>query len=249
VIVIGAANDVITTEAWVLHKGPSNAEPGELKKEAYSFPDISEHEVLAEPIYGCWEANMTHALQRQPIDVCRLRGEAKVVLGNAGVVRVLRTGSAVTRVREGALCVVVPIGSWDAAGYPLTILAYDAPGTMGLLAKQMKLHERQLFPLLILEESKYSIQQWAAFSIRYGTAWDNWQVAYGAWRLQMMPDGRVGEENGPTTYVWGWGGGVAHPILPMICLFAKPPLSSAKSLICRSGKSPLMAQNLSASTL
>ena len=205
---------MITTEAWVLHKGPSKAEPGELKREAFSFADISEHEVLAEPIYGCWEANMTHALQRNPIDVCRLRGEAKVVLGNAGVVRVLRTGAAVTRVREGALCVLIPIGSWDAAGYPLTILAYDAPATMGVLAKQMKLHETQLFPLPVSDMSEHSLQhslqQWAAFSIRYGTAWDNWQVAYGAWRLQMMPRGRVEEENQhlPETYVWGWGGGV-----------------------------------------
>jgi hypothetical protein len=84
---------MITTEAWVLHRGPSG-EPGpaELKKERFTFPDIMEYEVLAEPIYGSWEGNMTHALARDPVDVCRQRCEEKVVLGNAGVVRALKTG-------------------------------------------------------------------------------------------------------------------------------------------------------------
>lgn len=192
---------MITTEAWVLHRGPSKREPGELKREAYSFPSITECEVLAEPIYGCWEGNMTHALQRDPIDICRHRGEQKVVLGNAGVVRILKSGTAVTTVKEGDLCQLISVGVWDKSGYPLKILAYDAPNTMGVLAKQIKLHEQQVFP--IFKNTKHSLQQWAAFPIRYATAWDNWKVAFGCWRLQMSDD------DCPTPYVWGWGGGVA----------------------------------------
>jgi NADPH:quinone reductase-like Zn-dependent oxidoreductase len=194
---------MITTEAWVLHAGedPRKPRPAELKLEPFSFPDITELEVLAEPIYGCWEGNMTHAIERRPVDICRQRGEPKVVIGNAGVVRILKTGSAVTTVKKGDLCLVFCNGVWDKFGYPEKILAYDAPGTMGVLAKQTKLHEKQV--ILVPEESQYTLQQWAAFSLRYITAWANWKLAYGCWRLQMT------EEDCPAPFVWGWGGGVS----------------------------------------
>ncbi|MDM8520039.1 zinc-binding dehydrogenase [Anaerolineales bacterium HSG6] len=191
---------MITTEAWVLHQGPPLPVPGELRKESFTFPDLTPEELLVEPIYGCWEGNMTHALQRDPIDICRFRKEEKVVIGNSGVVRVLKTGSAVTRFQEGDLCLLCSVATWDEVGYPLKILAYDAPGTMGVLAKRMKLHQDQLWP--IFRDTKFSLPQWAAFPIRYGTAWDNWKVAFGAWRLQMNDD------DCPVPHVWGWGGGV-----------------------------------------
>src|SRR5829696_10319381 len=85
---------VVTTEAWVIDAASDDArelEPAELRKEVYCLPNITEHEVLAEPIYGCWEGNMTHAIERNPVDVCRQRGEKKIVIGNAGVVRILKT--------------------------------------------------------------------------------------------------------------------------------------------------------------
>jgi NADPH:quinone reductase-like Zn-dependent oxidoreductase len=196
---------MITTEAWLLHRGSGNGaggrpEPAELKKELFSFPELEEHEVLVEPIYGCWEGNMTHAVQRQPVDICRQRGEDTVVIGNAGVVRVLKTGASVKGHKEGDRCLVFCNGVWDARGYPKKIYAYDAPQTVGLLAKQTKLHERQLIP--IPKNSRHSPEQWAGFSLRYVTAWANWKVAYGCWRLQ------AGEADGPAPYVWGWGGGV-----------------------------------------
>jgi NADPH:quinone reductase-like Zn-dependent oxidoreductase len=192
---------VIHTEAWVLHRGPAESVPGELRLEPFSFPDIDDDEVLAEPLYGCWEGNMTHALERDPIDVCRYRGEEKVVLGNAGVVRVLQVGSAVHEHKEGDVCGLASGGKWDDAGYPRTILAYDEPGTMGVLAKRIKLRRDQLFT--VPRSTKHTLQQWAAFTIRYATAWDNWKVALGAWRLQMD------EAADRTVHVWAWGGGVA----------------------------------------
>lgn len=193
----------ISTEAWVLEMGtdPRKRERAELKRERFTFPDITDHEVLAEPIYGCWEGNMGHALERKPVDICRQRSEPKVVLGNAGVVRVLRVGPAVTLVKPGDLGILFCNGIWDKFGYPEKILAYDAPGTMGVLAKQMKLHERQL--ILVPDNTQHSLMQWAAFSLRYITAWANWKLAYGAWRLQMT------EEDCPAPHVWGWGGGVS----------------------------------------
>lgn len=193
----------ITTEAWVLYKGEDPRKPvaAELKKESFTFPDITEFEVLAEPLYGCWEGNMTHALERRPVDICQQRGEDKVVIGNAGSVRILKVGSAVTAVKPGDLCLVFCNGIWDKFGYPEKILAYDAPNTMGVMAKQMKLHEKQVIALP--EDSQYSLPQWAAFSLRYITAWANWKLAYGCWRLQMT------EEDCPAPFVWGWGGGVS----------------------------------------
>src|SRR5215470_2264402 len=103
---------MISTEAWVLYRGPTDAPPGapgEFKREIYCFPDITDDEVLVEPIYGCWESNMTHAITRDPIDICRQRREEKIVLGNAGIVRVKRKGPNVTTLCEGDLAMIAPV--------------------------------------------------------------------------------------------------------------------------------------------
>src|SRR5262249_42097839 len=147
------------------------------------------------------EGNMEHAIRRSPVDICELRGEDRVVLGNAGVVEVSRVGKAVKTLREGDIALVFCNGVEDPDGYPIQILGYDAPGTMGVLAKEMKLRERQLVP--VPKGSHVDPRRWAAFSLRYITAWANWRVAYACWRSQM--DGRAPEE----TLVYGWGGGVS----------------------------------------
>jgi len=202
----------IKTEAWVLHRGPSGSrEPGVLQREIYSFPDITNEEVLAEPLYGSWEGNMSHALDRDPVDVCRLRREDRVVLGNSGVLRILKCGRQVTTVAKGDLCVIVPSGTWDRLGYLLKVVGYYAPHTIGVLAKQIKLHEKQVMKLPA--NSKYSLSQWAAFSVRYGTAWSNWKVAFGCLRLQLS------ESEDRTPHVWGWGGGTALAEVSLAKLF------------------------------
>jgi NADPH:quinone reductase-like Zn-dependent oxidoreductase len=70
-----------------------------------------------------------------------------------------------------------------------------------LLAKRTQLQEHQLFR--IAPDSPHSLAQWAATSVRYATAWDNWKVTYACYRSQMS----VRDE--PHPWVWGWGGGVA----------------------------------------
>lgn len=191
----------ITTEAWVLYQGEQKAQPAQLHREQFPVPAIGAEEVLAETVCGCWEANMSHALDRQPVDICQQRNEKKVVLGNAGVVRILEVGAAVTTVKAGDLCILFCNGVWDSSGYPIKILGYDAPGTVGLLAKQLKLHQYQVIP--IPQPSPYSLHQWAAFSLRYLTAWANWHVSWKCWQAQMP------EATAADTYVAAWGGGVA----------------------------------------
>jgi NADPH:quinone reductase-like Zn-dependent oxidoreductase len=194
--------NTITTEAWVLHKGPrEDPGPAQLVREEFSFPGLTEQEVLAEPIFGCWEGNMSHAMERWPVDICRLRREESVVMGNAGVVRILQTGKAVTTVAEGDLCMLAPVGAADKFGNMLTVVGYDCAGSIGMLAKKVKLLESQVMRLPA--NTRHSYQQWAAFPVRYGTAWANWKVAYGSFRLQMSVI------DAPAPYVWGWGGGVA----------------------------------------
>ncbi len=199
----------ITTEAWVLHAGkdPKHTEPGMLIREKFTFDDITDDEVLVEPLYGCWEGNMTHALERKPVDICHQRKEAKVVIGNAGSVRILKCGRNVTTVKEGDVALLFCNGKWDKFGYPEKILGYDAEGTMGLMAKQAKLHQLQVIP--VPRNSKYTPQQWGAFSLRYITAWANWYLAYHTWRIQMT------EEDCPAPHVWGWGGGVSQAELAL----------------------------------
>lgn len=193
---------MIKTEAWVLYEGPRQPEPVTLCLEEFSFSDITDNEVLVEPIYGCWEGNMAHALDRKPVDICRQRKEAKVVIGNGGVIRVLRTGSSVRHLKAGDLGLYFFAGVTDEHGYMQKIAGYDAPGSIGLLAKQIKLRADQVLPLP--PQTRYSARQWAAFSLRFLTAWSNWHVAYGTWRLQMTREDSSDEQ----TFVWGWGGGV-----------------------------------------
>ncbi len=204
----------ISTEAWVLPSVTRRPKQAELIRETFTFPDIGRNEVLARPLYGCMEANMLHAFQRDPVELCHERNEDSIVLGNAGVVAVERVGSAVTRVKEGDSCIVFGNGVWDDQGYPIKIMGYDAPGTMGVLAKTMKLHELQLIG--VPAGTSYSLQQWAAFSLRYVAAWANWRVAYECWQSQMQ--GVPPEQ----TIVCAWGGGVS---------FAQ--LGLAKRLGCR----------------
>jgi NADPH:quinone reductase-like Zn-dependent oxidoreductase len=190
------------TEAWVLRRGGRGTnEPGQLELGIYELPPMSEHHVLAKPVYGAWEANMTHCLERQPIDVCRIRREKQVVLGNAGVVRIVRTGSAVTTCKEGDLCLMVPIGSQDEYGHMIKVFGYDQPDMMGLLAKQAVFHELNVTP--IPADTRHSYLRWAGFPVRYATAWDLWKLSYNVWKAQFD----LGEF--PSPYVSGWGGGVA----------------------------------------
>ena len=190
------------TTAWILRPGPSddpNA-PAPVEQDEIALPELGDEQCLVESLYGCWEGNMSHAIERKPVDICRQRGEDKVVIGNAGVVRVLRVGERVKTVKEGDLAILFCNGVWDKWGYPIKIFGYDAPNTIGLLAKRTVLHQFQVIP--VPENTRFSLKQWAAFSLRYITAWSNWQQAYGCWRIQM------GVEDCPSPYVWGWGGGV-----------------------------------------
>jgi NADPH:quinone reductase-like Zn-dependent oxidoreductase len=104
-------------------------------------------------------------------------------------------------VHVGDLCLLDGNITKDKHGYTLKVLAYDAPNTMGVLAKQTKAPAHCLIPLP--KDSGFTAQEWAAFSVRYLTAWDNWKVALGCWQAQMA------DVEPSEMYVWGWGGGVA----------------------------------------
>ncbi|MFP6599230.1 MAG: zinc-binding dehydrogenase [Deltaproteobacteria bacterium] len=192
----------IKSDAWVLHAGEKGAKPvaTELVRETYEFDEPAADEALVSPLFGCLEGNMGHALDRRPIDICLVRGEDKVVIGNAGVVRVDKCGTEVDTVAEGDRAIVFCNGAPDGYGYPDKIFAYDTPGSIGVLAKQIKMQAKQLIP--IPANSAYSLEQWAAFSLRYITAWSNWELAYGTFRLL------IGQDELPNPQVWGWGGGV-----------------------------------------
>jgi NADPH:quinone reductase-like Zn-dependent oxidoreductase len=206
---------MIFAEAWVLYPGdPNRPGPGRLEQELVHFPDIEGDEVLVEPLYGSWEGNMTHALLRKPVDIVRQRGEPKIVLGNSGIVRVIKCRDQ-TGLKEGDICGVASIGSADPFGYVVKAWGYDKVQSMGLLCKKCKIPASQLLPL---PKSRFSLQQWAGFWIRYPTAWSNWKIAYKAWRLQMT------EEQAPATHVWGWGGGVSFAELTLARHFGCKPV-------------------------
>jgi NADPH:quinone reductase-like Zn-dependent oxidoreductase len=195
------------TQAWVLPtKGlPNRQQYAGLELSDIDFGRLEDDELLVEPLYGAWEGNMSHALERDPIDIGRAREEPLIVLGNSGVVRVLKTGRSVRGFSENDIGVLISISKWDASGYPEKVFAYDAPGTIGMLAKRTKLKSSQLFKVYGAGDkvNERQIQRWAAYSIRYATAWDNWRVSSSIWRVQM-PDAEPGDHT-----VVAWGGGVA----------------------------------------
>ena len=149
----------VKADAWVLYAGddPKKPVPGDLVRETIEISDIEDHEVLAQPLYGCWEGNMLHAVQRTPVDVCHQRKEENVVLGNAGVVRVLQVGKDVRSVEPGQNAIIFCNGVEDKWGYPEKILGFDAPNTMSCLATHMKLTDRQVIP--IPENTRHSMAQ------------------------------------------------------------------------------------------
>lgn len=187
--------------AWFLHAGTDDdrGKLAELRLERFTLPDPGPGEVLAEPLYGAWEGNYHHALTRDPIDICRQRGEPRVVLGNSGVVRVLVVGEGVTDLHPGQLAMIFGAGQCDRFGYMTHAHAYDAPGTMGCMTTRMLTSAHNLIP--IPEGSRHSPAQWAVFTLRYATAWSNWELALGTFRLL------VAERDLPHPNVWGWGGG------------------------------------------
>jgi NADPH:quinone reductase-like Zn-dependent oxidoreductase len=189
------------TAAWILRAGPENqpGTPGELARETLRLPDLTDWYTLVEPIYGSWDANISHTITRNPVDVARQRGEDSILLGNIGVVRVLRSDPGVTTIEEGNLCLLMPFGRRDEFGYAELAYAYDAPGTLGLLAERTVVPTDLLLPLP--RDSHHTPRCWTPYA-RYFTAWDNWRVAHACWRSQM------GEADPGEHLVFGWGGGV-----------------------------------------
>ena len=236
-----------STRAWVLRRAEKgqSCEQGRLELATIMLPPVPGNHVLVESLYGSWEGNMTHALQRDPIDVCQRLGQDWIVLGNGGVVRVLSSGKEAKAFPEGTVCGLVPIAKQDPYGYVRTVVAYDEPGTMGVLAEQFYVKPSQLVPLP--DKSIVAPVRWAGFAVRYATAWSNWRVALGAWRLQMadVPPER--------THVWGWGGGVAFAELQLAKAAGFKPVmlhtgSKRAEMISAAGITPLDRAEFSALT-
>lgn len=228
----------IETEAWFIYPhaiGQENKR-AELVREPLTIADLAEDEVLAEPIYGSWEGNLKHAIEGRPVDVCRQRGEKRVVLGNAGALRVLEVGDAVTTVKPGQRAILFPAGVVDRFGYPKLIYGYDAPRTIGCFARRLKCGQYHVVP--IPDDTRHSIDRWAAFSAKASTAWSNWELAHGALRLLLHHDEL------PAPHVWGWGGGTALSQLHLARLHGCKPVMMTSDerradTIRRTGVTPL----------
>lgn len=199
------------TDAWILESAHPETEHEltHLKLGVIELNKLGPEDVLVEPIYGCWEGNMGHAVDRNPIDICAARKENKIVIGNSGVVRVLESGGHLPGINTGQIYLLFSGDTRQTTlySYPIKAYGYDAAGTLGLLAKKTIVHFKQLFP--IPPNTQFSLKQWAAFSLRYITAWGNWKVAHKTYRAM------VSEEEAPHPPVWGWGGGVSLALLQL----------------------------------
>ena len=186
------------TLAWVLKDAGQKTK---LSLENFEFSEISEDEVLAEPLIGSIEGNFVHAMNKKPENIFAARNEEKIILGNAGIVRILKTGCHVTNVKAQDICILFGNALPDKYGYPMKVTGYDNPGSMGMFGKQIKLKKHEVIP--IPKNSRLSLEQWAMFSLKFVTAWSNWKSAFKAYRIQMdLPESQM--------HVWSWGGGVSY---------------------------------------
>jgi NADPH:quinone reductase-like Zn-dependent oxidoreductase len=189
----------IPAEGWFIYaaRPEERGRPAELVRERYELSDLEADEVLLEPLFASWEANIQHAIAREPVDTCALRKCQKAIVGNAGVARVLAAGKEARDLEPGRA--VLPYGiDADAWGYPERIMGFDSL-LSGLLTTRLKLRRDAVVPLP--ENTRFPLRSWAAFHNRYVTAWANWRVAYGAFRLLLD------EREFPRLNVWSWGGG------------------------------------------
>lgn len=215
--VVAAGVLLVKTEAWAIRSGDG---PGALERIELTLRPPGPHEVLVEPLYGSWEANMSHAIARRPVDVCKMRNEPFVVLGNSGVGRVVACGPGVT-LAEGDVCLYALPHEFDPFGYPERLMGFDRPNVHGLLARRGLWRAEDLHPLP--KNTRHSLRQWAAFSVRFLSAWSSWKVAHGAWRLQMD------ESDQRVPYVFGWGGGTTLATLQLARLFGADATMVASS--------------------
>lgn len=199
----------VEADAWILPAGDRSSPRtrGQLVREKIRLRRPAEGEVLAAPLYGCWEANMSHALDRNPIDVCHARDEPSVVLGNAAVMEIIEVGSGVHDVKPGQKAMLYATERADRFGFPITVIGYDGQGTMGCLSSLVIVRAEQVIPLP--EHTRHSMAQWAAFAVRYVTAWSNWQTAFRCFRTYADAD------TVPALWVWGWGGGTTFAELTL----------------------------------
>lgn len=191
----------IDAEAWFVYAAPAGQEGSRAVpvRERYQLDDLAVDELLLAPIYGCWEGNMGHILDRDPVDVCAAHGWERRVFGNGGVARVIDRGSAVDSIEVGQAVMMIGMEA-DRWGYPRQVMGFDA-ALPGFLTTRMKLAAHQVAP--IPDDTKHSLLRWAAFNVRYLTAWSNWRVALGTFRLLLD------ENEFPRLNVWAWGGGTA----------------------------------------
>lgn len=173
-----------------------------LDLEEFDIGEPSWGEVIAESLIGSMEGNFIHAMEKKPENIFEARNEDAIVLGNAGVVRVISTGSGVPDLREGDLCILFGNARPDGYGYPVKVSGYDCPGSIGLFAKKIRIKSFELIKLP--KNTKLNLEKWAMFSLKFVTAWSNWQSAFGACRLQIE-DAQYEDLS-----VWGWGGGVSY---------------------------------------
>lgn len=186
-------------DAWVFCDNGSDVS---MMRKDYEISSLGDDELLLKPLYGSLEGNIVHAFNKFPEDVFSLRCEKEIVMGNAGVMLVSETGRNISDLQKGDLCIYFCNGEPDRYGYPKKITGYDKKGSMGVMAKTIRLNRNEV--IKIPKNSSISLPQWAIFSLKFITAWSNWKLAYNAYHIQLP---EVSDEE---ISVWGWGGGVSY---------------------------------------
>lgn len=193
-------------EAWRLVNSPKTNKLTYNQGEII-LPELSGDMVRISPLYASWEGNMSHAVSGIPVNVCLMRNEPQILVGNSALVRVDEVGPH-SRRKPGELCIIHGAHVCDEHGHMLAAMGFDGAGSMGTIAKSLVISGRKLVPIgLGLDE--IDPKAWALFGCKYGTAWSSFEIAVQAFRLY------VSEIQKPTLNVWGWGGGTTMATLQL----------------------------------
>jgi NADPH:quinone reductase-like Zn-dependent oxidoreductase len=196
--------------AWVLSNKDGKRE---FDKRTVSLPTVNSSTSLVKPLAVGWEGNVSHAISREPIDINIQRKEEAVVLGNNGVVQLIKTEDARLEALAATcngIFLVQPIfhnGATDSNGYLSSVFGYDMAGSSGLLSEYCVLPNKILMPLPI---DFSAAPFWASYTIRYMTAWS-------VYHKSMKVYSAINDTNTKLNIV-GWGGGTTLALLQLSAL-------------------------------
>jgi len=165
------------------------------------LPALGRRDVKLKILAVSAEHNVSHAAAADIVDIVASHGGV-MYPGNSAVAEVLEVGPDVTAFKPGEIVATHCNAQPDRAGYPITIWAFDAPGSIGWYCREAIVGDWQLIHLPL--DRSLSLWELAALPLRAPTAYHLWRRALGIYRVKVPREKRA------RLNVLSFGGGVGE---------------------------------------